>query len=1114
MPPSPQPPKRIGRYRLGPVLGKGGTGQVYEATLEGPGGFEKRVALKVFLAGAQAPGSRDRMFREARLGALLRHPNLVDTYELGESDGYLFIAMELVDGPTVGQLLERDVLPLRAALEVARQMCAGLAHAHELVVKGRPAAIVHRDIKPSNVIVGRTGLVKIADLGIAHIAGSSERVEGTRGYMSPEQCAGKPLDPRSDIFSLGVLMWAMATGHTPLKKASTPKTFLATLNVDELFDDPEAIAPLDALDPSFTAILRRCMRRDPDVRYPDVGALGRDLRALLKRTRGTTLLDLLYEDEDAYDVDSAMWVRLPGPDTVSVVTDASALRPVQPPPTPLVGRRKEMRELASLRRGGTGRWTTVIGPAGVGKSRMVQEMLAGSERTAYANLFGILEPTEALTALRSALSLPLLKDHTVGMVDAFLASLARMGPVTVVLDNADGVLGLVRGLHREAPPGMAARFLVTARDAVGLADEAVIELGPLPTEDAVELFRTVAQRAFTDEEEAMLPDVVRRTSGTPAALELAAGQARNLSLDELVRSLRDRAALPAASSSGSTVEETVRWSWNLLREEEQATLSQLAVFEDPFTLEAADAVVLARDTSGAPWSLDLLAALNHHALVQTLPGADEARFQLTEAVRSYALTQLRAEDDVRERHAQWMARFGEPSVRARLHTADGSAHLDTLAAQRSDLVAACRWAAGEGEADLAGPIFLAAADLLLVRGPARIGVELSELVLPMRGLRRQRAEVLVAMARLLSEGGHPADAIARLTEAIRIAVRTEDEEAEGAARTYRALLMQQRGEPRAALEDARIAVERLEGRDQRLHAVALAHLGTVHRLQQNLQAARSVLETAVQRLEQANDLPSVASALATLGNVHRDAGRLAEAETALRQAIGLHQRCGDVRSECVTLGHLGAVLVRKGDLDDARAALEASLDLAMRLGHPSAEAVASSRLGRVLVRLDALDEARDKLEGALHALRRLGEERAEAETLEALAELYAKRQVPDRARDCLQKALEIYDGMGLLAQQIQVALRLAGLADADDAVTASLHWVQELRSRLESRGDTRMTAPLLLEEARLLHAQGDVRGAHMALIAADELLASAPRVRRLQARMEAIRRMVERDRQG
>lgn len=195
----------IGRYHRVRSLGRGGQGQVDEAVLHGPGGLRKRVALKLLAGG-------DGLRREASIAGLLRHPHLVDVYEVGEQDGVWFCAMELCSG---GSLAERGALPPRAVVEIGLQVCAALQYAHEEL------ALVHLDLKPSNLLLDGE-VVKVADLGMAQAAGFSDRRRGgTLGYMAPEQAQGRPVDARSGVFALGVTLVELATGRRLVPSAPT-----------------------------------------------------------------------------------------------------------------------------------------------------------------------------------------------------------------------------------------------------------------------------------------------------------------------------------------------------------------------------------------------------------------------------------------------------------------------------------------------------------------------------------------------------------------------------------------------------------------------------------------------------------------------------------------------------------------------------------------------------------------------------------------------------------------------------------------------------------------------------------------------------------------------------
>src|SRR5687767_6247735 len=158
--------ERVGRYELVARLGSGAAGDVWEALLHGMQGFRKPVALKLLSAGPDRDADRQAVLHEARLGAMLQHPNLVSTYELGHhAGGGWFLVMELVRGPTLSALVKQlGALPLRAVLEAGTQACAALAHLHR-------AGLVHRDVKPQNLLVDPAGLVKLGDLGVARAVG-------------------------------------------------------------------------------------------------------------------------------------------------------------------------------------------------------------------------------------------------------------------------------------------------------------------------------------------------------------------------------------------------------------------------------------------------------------------------------------------------------------------------------------------------------------------------------------------------------------------------------------------------------------------------------------------------------------------------------------------------------------------------------------------------------------------------------------------------------------------------------------------------------------------------------------------------------------------------------
>ncbi len=263
------PGSRIGAYEVLGPLGMGGMGEVYR--VRDPR-LAREAALKVL---ADGPGSdRDSLSRftnEARTASSLNHPNVVTIYEVGEAEGTLYIAMELVPGRSLRKVLDEGPVPLKSALTIAAQAADGLAAAHE-------RGIVHRDLKPENLMVTPDGLVKILDFGLAKKAAPprhddpTQRKEsdatkpgtliGTVGYMSPEQASGDAADFRSDQFAFGSVLYELLSGRRAFQKATGVETLAAILR-----DEPEPIA---AVPTELQWIVERCLAKSPRTSDPTI----------------------------------------------------------------------------------------------------------------------------------------------------------------------------------------------------------------------------------------------------------------------------------------------------------------------------------------------------------------------------------------------------------------------------------------------------------------------------------------------------------------------------------------------------------------------------------------------------------------------------------------------------------------------------------------------------------------------------------------------------------------------------------------------------------------------------------------------------------------------------
>ncbi len=290
------PGQRVKHYQIVNLIGEGGMGEVYLATDTILG---RRVALKVLPAFVSKDPDRLRRFmQEARAASRLSHPNVCVVHEIGETDdGRPFIAMEYVEGTTLRQRMRSQNMKLGDVLDVAIQIADALTAAHE-------AGIVHRDIKPENIVIRPEGYVKILDFGLAKLTerhkgaihatmstllfnSSPGSVIGTAAYMSPEQARGIPVDERTDIWGLGVVLYEMASGNPPFKGETATDVVVAIVERDQ----PPISQHVEGTPPELERIVKKALRKDRNERYQIVKEMAIDLRTLRRELEVNSLLD-------------------------------------------------------------------------------------------------------------------------------------------------------------------------------------------------------------------------------------------------------------------------------------------------------------------------------------------------------------------------------------------------------------------------------------------------------------------------------------------------------------------------------------------------------------------------------------------------------------------------------------------------------------------------------------------------------------------------------------------------------------------------------------------------------------------------------------------------------
>ena len=316
--------RTLGQYRILEPLGKGGMGEVFLAE---DTRLQRRVALKILAPDLAAdPDRRQRFEREARAAAQLNHPNIVTIHSVEEIDGIPFLTLELIEGQTLTGVIPAGGLPLDRVLTLAIPLADAVGAAHQ-------RGITHRDLKPANVMVTNDGRVKVLDFGLAKLREDLSnamaaalptqemtgegRILGTVAYMSPEQAEGRTVDPRTDVFALGVLLHELATGDRPFK-GDTQMSVLSAI----IKDAPASVSDLKPeLPKEFARIIRHCLAKDPEDRYQTAKDLRNDLRSLRE--------DLTSGDLTAsIAAGSAARAAAAPPTQTSVVTAAPVATPV------------------------------------------------------------------------------------------------------------------------------------------------------------------------------------------------------------------------------------------------------------------------------------------------------------------------------------------------------------------------------------------------------------------------------------------------------------------------------------------------------------------------------------------------------------------------------------------------------------------------------------------------------------------------------------------------------------------------------------------------------------------------------------------------------------------
>lgn len=1037
--------RTLGCYRVLERLGKGGMGEVWLAEDQR---LHRRVALKVLSPElASDRRHRDRFQREARAVAALNHPNIVTLHSVEEAEGLFFLVLEHLEGETLADLLSAaGPLSLDRLLSIALPLTEALEAAHA-------QGIIHRDLKPRNVMVSGEGRVKVLDFGIARLTHAEEepeedleeaedessteavltrtgRVVGTTSYMSPEQLQGRTVDHRSDLFSLGVLLYEMATGQKPFRGKGQLTTIAAILYDTPL--PPSVVVP--GLPARFDEIVSLCLAKEPFLRYRGAAQLRRDLRELMDKSGGSAA----SPDGTVFGGAGALrpMPRKPEP-RPSVPSDSSSssgrrgTNPRLPARPRCFGRQAEVQELAEALCADPPPPVPVLGPAGAGKTTITLAALHDrqvADRFGKRRWFVRCDGATSRDSLVSALARVLCPEAIPPLEPKIFLELED-APAVLALDNFEtpwehdtaAVEELLADLA--AIPGLALVVALRGEQRpYGLDWREVIHAGPLDPESARTAFLAVAGERYQDDPD--LDPLLLALDGLALAVVLLASQAEgepDLSMLRLRWQAKRTALLRRAGARERQQSLEVSLDLSIdsprMTEESRRLLSLLGLLPEGVARQDLETLLPEHGTEAASVlrkvglafdqgsRLRVLAPIREH-LRQSHPPQPE---DLDRTIATY-LT---------------LARLGE-----KLGSAEGAEAVQRLRSETGNLEPMIL--AGLERPDPVPAIHsaLAYAEVVRFTGAGGLGV-LEEA----RRIARKAGEATLEADCVRKQGdielyrAHFEPARLLYEEARALSRKAGD--ALGVARSLVLLadISNQRTEPLPAcrLYEEAISVFRSHG-DRCWEAHCLLGLGHAAFQRSEYEQSRKPLREARALYQELGDVRGEANCLQNLGRVGIDLGEDETAWSDLEAALALFRRSGSLLGEANCLKNMGFIEVRRGALNAAQSLLDKALALSRRVGSLLAEANCLMEMSKVARVLSDQDRAEKLLLQARLRYQRVGQVYGSANTAEALGELAVKQQDHLKARTWFSEALAGFQQIPHRMSIGRVHLHLAQLA--------------------------------------------------------------------------------------
>jgi predicted ATPase/Flp pilus assembly protein TadD len=890
-------------YLLEGDIGSGAAATVYRAH---DVRHDRAVAIKVLRADSCGRDGIERFAREIRIAARLVHPHILPIHASGDVVGTFFYVMPYVAESLRNRLTRAGRFEVAEAVRIASQLADALDYAHA-------RGVLHRDIKPENILIEESQAA-LADFGVARglrdaaweSLTATGCVVGTPAYMSPEQFSGDEVDGRSDIFSLGCVLFEMLSG-APYFVGDDGRVDYSR----RFIDMPIGLRAVNPHVPeALEQVIAQALACAPERRFASAHALA---CALLQPGRA------------------------PVPSRQPILQTTSDV---------IIGRESEMAEVERLL--DVSRVVTVLGAGGVGKTHLAMSVARRRQAVdpgscVVVQLAGVDELSLASTIAETlGFAFAGRRDATGQLIDHL-----RDKRLLLILDNFEHITSAAPLLASIVGQTAAVRCLVTSRERLGLRDEVVFELEGLRVavedvgaglSDAARLFLHAAakvRRSFqpTPDELTSINRICDMLDGMPLGIEMAAALLRVLECDGIVRELESsfdslEADLRDVPERHRTLRAVFDYSWNLIGEKEQEGLCRLALFRGTFDPTGA------REVGGV--SLHVLAALAGASMVRRAGGG---RFVIHPVFRQYAEEHLRERTDTARVATEQYIRFFARLMRSRGQHLCGPSHATALSAV-TDEIADFR-AAWSAAVDLAD------------EGALRDFVDGLFQVYDLRGWYREGQLVIVdaiargslstfMLAKLLSCRSRFSFHLSQLGEAAELAKRSCSLfQSVGAEReAANALLHQSRADFRGGrFDEAEVAIrEALEvyatGDDAHGRARGLNDLGYVLAAQGKMSEAVETLRASLALFEQTGDPLGQAKVLNNLGSVLDQPETHAESMELFERGLRMHQRIGDRRGVGISLHNVARCSLLLGDGARARNFAEASLEIARDLGAP------------------------------------------------------------------------------------------------------------------------------------------------------------------------------------